>query len=77
MYMAPEQLKKGPLKFEMDMFALGIVLFEMANRIHPFEDMTSLFTVQPLKAVNNYEPWLNELIRSLLVQEPERRPTCE
>lgn len=71
LFKAPEQFRKGPVSSSADMFVLGIVLSLMANRKHPFEDDTmSLINAEPTNTVNNYEPWINELIKALFIREP-------
>jgi len=70
LFKAPEQFRKGPVSSSADMFVLGIVLSLMANREHPFEDTMSLIQVKPKNTVNNYEPWINELIKALFISEP-------
>jgi serine/threonine protein kinase len=44
-YMAPEQLNGGDVDARADVFALGILLYELATGTHPFEASTPLATI--------------------------------
>jgi serine/threonine protein kinase len=44
-YMSPEQARGEPLDFRSDIFAFGIVLFEMVTGIHPFAGETATQTM--------------------------------
>ncbi len=41
-YMAPEQLNGGPVDLRADLFALGVLLYEYASGVHPFQAGTEL-----------------------------------
>jgi serine/threonine-protein kinase len=44
-YMAPEQLKGDPADARSDVFAYGVLLYEYASGVHPFEAATPLATM--------------------------------
>lgn len=62
-YMPPEQLKGAPLDRRADIFALGIVLYELLAGAKPFDSTSEVATIQSI---------LNDRPAPL----PERRPDC-
>jgi serine/threonine protein kinase len=86
-YMPPEQLARDPLDRRADLFALGIVLYEMITGGMPF-DATSevsiiqaIMSVKPLERVEVYRPdcpvELQAIVMRCLEKDRERRyPSC-
>ena len=84
-YMSPEQLRNEPLTGASDVFSLGLVLYEMATRTHPFE---SAYVWETAHAIHTQDPpppsaanpdtpfWLDELILSMLNRDPALRPAA-
>lgn len=83
-YMAPEQLTgDSPIDHRADVFALGVVLYEMCTGKHPFEDtnlvglLTRIVTsnyVKPRRLVPEIKPDLEKLIIRCLAPSPAGRP---
>lgn len=85
-YMAPEQAQGFSVDFRADLYALGIILYEMAAGRPPFIHnnpamvlMQQLTTLPPAPSQFNpgIDGGLEQLILQLLVKEPAQRPTTE
>jgi len=86
-YSAPEQLFGKPLKYNADLWALGVVCYEIFTGNRPFEsdDVTGGADARrriiynniinaPLPSdVNTIPPPFNEIIRRCLIKDPESR----
>lgn len=82
-YMAPEQLNGGSTDARTDLFAVGLVIYEYATGIHPFEAPTPLATTarileaapRPLSAVRpDLAPALAAAVERCLMKRPGDRP---
>lgn len=80
-YMAPEQVQGGPVDVRTDLFAFGIVLYEMTVGARPFSGHS---TIETLHAILKLDPpeipldlripaLLERVIRRCLEKDPEAR----
>lgn len=83
-YASPEQALGGPADERSDLYASGLVLYEMLCGRHPFDaDVPLAFLYQhvhrpvppPSRFVDGLDPNLEELVVGLLSKAPERRPS--
>ena len=78
-YMAPEQLRGEPPDVRSDIWALGIVLFEMAAGARPFQartgfELSSAILREPLPELPAHvSPGFRAAIQRCLVKEPAQR----
>jgi tetratricopeptide (TPR) repeat protein len=84
-YMSPEQAVGDAVGYPSDIFALGIVLYELATGQHPFKGAT-LFAV--MQAITTHAPAaptqvnpalpaaLDALLLQMLAKHPTQRPTA-
>lgn len=80
-YMSPELFSNKPYNHKSDVWALGCCVYEMATLKHAFnaKDMNSLVYKilkgkMPLMP-KQYSPELIQIIKNMLHQEPEKRPS--
>ncbi len=79
-YMSPEQCRGQAATASSDVFALGMVLYEMATGRHPFDAATPLETAHAIlqKAPHPFpsavSPALKDLILEMLAKDPAERP---
>lgn len=83
-YMSPEQLRNEPLTKASDVYALGIVLYELLTKQHPFESTNAIETAfgihskeapQPSALQASVPAWLDALVAAMLSRDPAQRPT--
>lgn len=78
-YAAPERLRGGPPTPAADVYALGLILFEMVSGALPFADrglsasLSLRRTETPTLAAS---PWLAGLVTEMLAPEPHHRPSA-
>ncbi|MCI0336199.1 MAG: protein kinase [Acidobacteria bacterium] len=85
LYMSPEQAKGEQAGGASDVFALGIVLYELATRRHPFRGRSTLVVLQaitselvppPSRTNPEISAALDTLIMQMLEKDPQMRPTA-
>lgn len=76
-YMAPEQFTGLEIDARADIYAFGIVLYQMATNSYPYPRKNSWLEMHlkesPLPIKQNIPPELNVLIHKCLEKEPSRR----
>jgi eukaryotic-like serine/threonine-protein kinase len=80
-YMAPEQVKGEEVDARADLFALGVMLFEMIGGQHPFkkgstfETLQTILTADPpaLTSARPVPPSLTRIVKRLLEKDPSER----
>jgi serine/threonine protein kinase len=80
-YIAPEVIKGQDETLKVDMWALGIMLYEMVNSLkHPFSGNSPFSMIaaikdqEPAPLPSSVSPYIRKLIASLLEKNPDKRP---
>lgn len=82
-YLAPELLARGEANPTMDVYAVGIMLFEMVTGRHPFTgesaiDIAAKHVHEDIPVPSTYAPWLptefDDLVTALAARNPAERP---
>ena len=85
-YMSPEQFDKTQASAASDVFALGIVLYELATGSHPFRRDSHLDTARaianeaprnPCEVSAEVPAWFGALVLRMLDKDPRRRPSAK
>lgn len=83
-YMSPEQLRGEPATERSDVYALGVILYELCAGRHPFdagtfsawrEAHTAETPVRPSEHVRGLDPAVERVIMRCLEKDPGRRPS--
>lgn len=81
-YMAPEQIRGGPVDFRTDLFAVGVILYELASGEHPFREAAPAASLArtleheppPLASAGGVaHPVLERIVARCLQKEPAGR----
>ena len=77
-YLSPEQVRSEPVTPQADLYALGIVLYEMLTGGHPFADtpvgaMLLRHVTDPLPSLAETHPALDEVVQRLTAKDPAER----
>ncbi|XP_077117058.1 protein kinase C delta type-like [Ranitomeya variabilis] len=75
-YMAPEMIRQQPFNYTVDLFAFGVIVFQMATRYYPFNPGPRLaYSVKCDKPCypNTMNSKLRNVIARLLCKSPKKR----
>ena len=85
-YMSPEQARGEPAASPSDVFSLGVVLYELATAVHPFEADSTLGTLHaittrptpdPRLRLPEMPPRLERLLARMLAKDVSARPSAD
>ncbi len=77
-YMSPEQIRKNAPSPQMDIYSLGMMLYEILGGKHPFNSRTSAEKLrsqlfETLPALENVSPAINRVILQAISKDPAAR----
>jgi predicted Ser/Thr protein kinase len=81
-YMSPEQLLGDEVDFRSDIFSFGVMLYELATGVHPFEgaDLPSTISrilqtepIAPSQLSSSGRPEIDPIVAKCLRKEPQQR----
>ncbi|TNJ28362.1 Kinase, NEK [Giardia muris] len=76
LYMAPERHKEGEYDKSVDVWALGVVAYEMCTGRLPFRNVAAVLEKTPAPSLRNRPSDLAPLISRMLSRNPKDRPTA-
>ncbi len=73
-YMSPEQIEERPVDARSDLYALGVLLFELFAGRRPWTGMIAPADLPPLTAAAPVPAVLSDVVSRCLQRDPSRRP---
>ncbi|HEX2621997.1 MAG TPA: protein kinase, partial [Phototrophicaceae bacterium] len=78
-YLSPEQIQNGLLSAQTDIYALGVLLFELVTGKHPFSDSAPIEMIirhvrDPLPAIQTIKPDLPDSINKVIARATAKNP---
>lgn len=76
-YKAPEVFKGEDPTTKVDMWALGVILFELQTKKRPFNNISDITDANQLEIPFDIPPLIRTIIAILLDKEPANRPSAK